>query len=109
VNLSSTDKEKQDSMGPVLTKAAFHLFTKFQDFATILPVSHTIGRTQIVFEYRVLRKIFGSEREEVAGVWRLHKEELRKLYASSNAIRVMKSRRMRWVGHVARMGGMANA
>jgi hypothetical protein len=55
-----------------------------------------------VFENRVLRRIFGPKREEVAGDWRrLHNEELHNLYASSNIITVIKSRRMRWAGHVA--------
>jgi hypothetical protein len=57
-----------------------------------------------VSESRMLRRIFGPKREEVAGGWRrLHNEELRNLYASPNIIRVGKSRRMRWAGHVARM------
>jgi len=57
-----------------------------------------------VFENRVLRKIFESKREEVAGDWRrVHNEELHNLYASPNIIRVIKSRRMKWAGHVARM------
>jgi hypothetical protein len=57
-----------------------------------------------VFENRVLRRIFGPKREEATGEWRrLHNEELNDLY-SSNIIRVIKSRRMRWAGHVARMG-----
>jgi len=51
-----------------------------------------------------LRRIFGSKRDEVTGEWRkLHNEELNDLYCSPN-IRVIKSRRMRWAGHVARMG-----
>jgi hypothetical protein len=58
-----------------------------------------------VFENRVLRRIFGPKRDEVTGEWRrLHKEELNDLYSSQNIIRVIKSRRMRWAGHVARMG-----
>jgi hypothetical protein len=55
-----------------------------------------------VFEYRVLRRIFG---DEVTGEWRkLHNEELNALHCSTNIARVIKLRRMRWAGHVARMG-----
>jgi hypothetical protein len=58
-----------------------------------------------VFENRVLRRIFGPKREEVTGEWRrLHNQELYALYSSPNMIRVMKSRRLRWAGHVAHMG-----
>ena len=58
-----------------------------------------------VFESRVLRRIFGSKRDEVTGEWRkLYKEEVNDLYLSPNIVRVIKSRRMRWAGHVARMG-----
>jgi hypothetical protein len=58
-----------------------------------------------VFENRVLRRIFGPKREEVAGGWRrLHNEELHNLYPSPNIIRVIESVRLRWAGHVARMG-----
>jgi len=53
----------------------------------------------------VLRKIFEPKRDEVTGEWRkLHNEELNDLYCSTNIVRVIKSRRMRWAGHVARMG-----
>jgi hypothetical protein len=59
-----------------------------------------------MFENRVLRKIFGLKRDEVTGEWRkLHKEELRDLYSLPSIIRMIKWRRMRWAGHVARMGG----
>ena len=59
-----------------------------------------------VFENRVLRRIFGPERDEVTGEWRkVHNEELNDLYCSPNIVRVIKSRRMRWAGYVARMGG----
>jgi hypothetical protein len=58
-----------------------------------------------VFENRVLRRIFGPKGDEATGEWRrLHNEELNDLYSSPNIIRVIKPRRMRWVGHVARMG-----
>jgi hypothetical protein len=58
-----------------------------------------------VFENRVLRRIFGPKRDEVTGEWRkLHNEELHNLYSSSDIIRQIKSRRMRWAGHVACMG-----
>jgi hypothetical protein len=57
-----------------------------------------------VFENRVLRRIFRPKRDEVTGEWRkLHHEELYDLYCSPNFVHVIKSR-MRWVGHVARMG-----
>jgi hypothetical protein len=58
-----------------------------------------------VFENRVLRKAFGPKRDEVTGEWRkLHNEELNDLYSLPNIVWVVKSRRMRWAGHVARMG-----
>jgi hypothetical protein len=62
-----------------------------------------------VFENRVLRKIFGPKRDEVTGEWRkMHKEELRDLYCSRSIIRIINSRRMRWAGHVARVGEKRN-
>jgi hypothetical protein len=63
-----------------------------------------------VFENRVLRKIFGPKRDDVIECWRkLHNEELHNLYCSSSIIRIIKSRIMRWAGHVARMGEKRNA
>jgi hypothetical protein len=57
-----------------------------------------------VFENRVLKRIFGPKRDEVTGRWRkLHNEELHNFYSSTDIIRQVKSRRMRWAGHVARM------
>jgi hypothetical protein len=67
---------------------------------------HRLG----VFENGVLRRIFGPKRDEVTGEWRkLHNEELRDLYSSPSIIRRIKTRRMRWKGHVARMGEKRNA
>jgi hypothetical protein len=58
-----------------------------------------------MFENRVLRRIFGLKRDEVTDEWRkLHKKELHDLYFSPSIIRIIKSMRMRWEGHVARMG-----
>ena len=58
-----------------------------------------------MFENRVLRKVFGPKGDEVTGEWRkLHNEELNDLYSLPNTVRVVKSRRMRWAGHVTRMG-----
>jgi hypothetical protein len=58
-----------------------------------------------MFENRVLRRIFGLERDEVIGGWRkLHGEELHNLYSSPSLIRMNQSRRMKWAGHAACMG-----
>jgi len=57
-----------------------------------------------VFENRMLRRIFGPKRDDVTREWRkLHNEKLNDLYVSPNIVRVIKSRRMKWAGHVARM------
>jgi hypothetical protein len=63
-----------------------------------------------VFDNRVLRRIFGPKRDEETGEWRkLHNEALRDLYSSPNIVRIIKSRRIIWTGHVARMGEKRNA
>jgi hypothetical protein len=63
-----------------------------------------------VFENRVLRRIFGTKKDEVKREWRkLHNEELRDLYSSPSIIRIIKSRKVRWARHVARMGEKRNA
>jgi hypothetical protein len=68
------------------------------------------GHRLRVFENRVRRWILGPKRDEVMGEWRkLHNKELRDLYSSPSIIRIIKSRRMRWAGYVARMGEKRNA
>ena len=69
-------------------------------------VAHIEGELRPrVFEKRALRRLFGSKRDEIIGELRkLHNEELNDLYSSTNIIRGIKSRRMRWARHAARMG-----
>jgi hypothetical protein len=72
----------------------------------LLPKNLNIG----IYKNRVLRRIFGQKRDEVTGEWRkLHNAELRDLNSSPSIMRIIKSRRMRWSGHVARMGRKRNA
>jgi hypothetical protein len=62
-----------------------------------------------VFEIKVLRRIFGPKRDGVTGGWRkLHNEEFHNLYSSPSLIRIIKSGKMRWMGHVARIGEKRN-
>jgi hypothetical protein len=63
-----------------------------------------------VFENRALKRTFGPKRNDVMGGWRkMHKEELHSLYSSPSIIRIIKSRRLRWAGHVARKEAKSNA
>ncbi|KAJ4441938.1 hypothetical protein ANN_11801 [Periplaneta americana] len=82
-------------------------FSSFKSlFVHLLEKEHRLR----VFENKVLRKIFGAKRDEVTGEWRkLHNAELHALYSSPDIIRNIKSRRLRWAGHVARMGESRNA
>ena len=69
------------------------------------PLTAREERKLRVFENMVLRRMFGPRRDEVTGEWRrMHNEELNGLYSSPNIVRVIKSRRMRWAGHVVHMG-----
>jgi hypothetical protein len=88
-------------LGPSRTLgSAFFVLLEFID-----PRRKDQERRLRVFENWVLRKIFGPKRDEVRGEWRkLHNEELHDLYSSPNIVPVIKSRRMRWAVHVARMG-----
>ena len=83
--------------------------TKYHVLYSVLYNTYLILREErrlSVFENRVLRRVFGPKRDEVTEEWRkLHYEELNNLYSSPYISRVIKSRRMRWAGHVARMGG----
>ncbi|KAJ4445576.1 hypothetical protein ANN_12257 [Periplaneta americana] len=77
--------------------------------ATVTNINDTREHRLRVFENEVLRKIFGAKRDEVTGEWRkLHNAELHALYSSPDIIRNIKSRRLRWAGHVARMGESRN-
>jgi hypothetical protein len=76
-----------------------------ETWSLTLREEHRLG----MFENRILRRIFGPKRDEVTGEWRKpHNEELRDLYSSPSIIRIMKARRMKWAGHVARMGEKRN-
>jgi hypothetical protein len=76
-----------------------------ETWSLTLREEHRLG----VFENRMLRRIFGPKRDEVTGEWRkLHIEELHDLYSSPSIIRIIKAKRMRWAGHVARMGENRN-
>jgi hypothetical protein len=80
--------------------------------SSLLPkvVSVFLGLYDMSCLRTVLRRIFEPKRDEVTGEWRkLHNEELCDLYSSPSIIRIIKSRRTRWAGHVARMGGKRNA
>jgi hypothetical protein len=77
-----------------------------ETWSLTLREEHRLG----VFENRALKRLFGPRRDEVTGEWRkLHNEELHDLCSSPSIIKIIKSRRMRWVGHVARMGENRNA
>ncbi|KAJ4438407.1 hypothetical protein ANN_14352 [Periplaneta americana] len=79
---------------------------KIQEFYTVQKEVSTLKLR--VFENKVLRKIFGAKSDEVTGEWRkLHNTELHALYSSPDVIRNIKSRRLRWVGHVAEVHGLS--
>ena len=86
-------------MTGILTPLYFRIFTSIclDSFILIIILNY--------LRDRALRRVFGPKGDEVTGEWReLHNEELSDLYSLPNIVRVVKSRRMRWAGHVARMG-----
>jgi hypothetical protein len=88
--------------GIFATSELFLVGDKIETWSLTLREEHRLR----VFENRVLRRIFVPKRDEMTGEWRkLHNEELHDLYSSPSIIRIIKPRRMRWAGHVARMGG----
>ncbi|KAJ4433819.1 hypothetical protein ANN_16131 [Periplaneta americana] len=81
-------------------------------FCMVVKLDHTLREEQRlrVFENKMIRKIFGAKRDEVTGEWKkLHNAELYVLFSSPDIMRNIKSRRLRWAGHVARMGESINA
>jgi len=77
----------------------------FRSLILIISLTLREERRLRVFENRVLRRVCGPKKDKVTGEWRkLHNEEISDLYSLPNIVRVVKSRRMRWTGHVARMG-----
>jgi len=82
-----------------------NFYNNFSVFTETLSLTLREERRLRVFENSVLRRIFGPRRDEVAGEWRKpYNEELNDLHSSPSIVRVIKSRRMRWTGHIARMG-----
>ena len=97
----------------MMARARAHTHTPYRvpkhvrgDFVSLLCLQTLREERKLrVFENMVLRRIFGPRRDKVTGEWRrLHNEELNDLYSSPIIVRVIKSRRMRWAGHVTRMG-----
>ena len=80
--------------------------TDFRTDSGLCYIDHSVNVFINVVENVLLRRVFGPKMDEITGEWRkLHNEEFSDLYSLLNIVRVVKSRRMRWVGHVARMGG----
>ncbi|KAJ4448585.1 hypothetical protein ANN_10604 [Periplaneta americana] len=102
---TATTSEHRDAIG-LLTVILSVVLYDCETWTLTLREEHRLR----VFENKVLRKIFGAKRDEVAGEWRkLHNTEQHALYSSPDVIRNIKSRRLRWAGHVARMGESKNA
>jgi hypothetical protein len=94
----------------LVSPSASFSFSKIMHLGKAWPLKLREEHRLRVFENRVLRRIFGPKRDEVTGEWRkLHNEDIHNLYSSPSIIRIIKSRRMRWAGHVARMGEKRNA
>jgi hypothetical protein len=97
----SSPRSKQFGIICDFTAQNLSVFTEVNTWSLTLREEHRLR----VFENRELRRIFGPKRDEATGEWRkLHSGELHNLYSSPDIIRHIKSRRIRWAGHVARMG-----
>ena len=95
-------KLKVDTYKTIILPVVLH---GYETWSLMLREEHRLR----VFENKVLKKIFGAKIEEITGEWRkLHNAELHVLYSSSNIIRNLKSRQLRWAGHVACMGQSRN-
>ena len=97
------------SLVPIPTELSclhFLIYTITESLVSVCYLTTLVEERRLrVFENRVLRRIFGPRKDEVTGEWRkLHNEELNNLYCSPNIVRVIKSRRISWAGHVAHMG-----
>ena len=98
------------SLEKILSSGLLSKKLKVKTHKTIILPVVLYGCETWLFENKVLRKIFGSKRNEITGEWRkLHNAELHAFYSSPNIVRNLKSRRLRWAGHVARMDQYRNA
>ena len=104
--LQNSNQKNADSLNNVRREVSRHFRNKKKEYLkTKIDKLQTNSKIKNTFKNRVLRRAFGSKRDDVTGAWRkLHNEDLNDLYSSPNIVRLIKSRRMRWVGHLARMG-----
>jgi len=103
--LQNPNQKNADNLNNVRCEASRHFRNKKVYLKAKIDKLETNSEIKNMFENRMLRTVFGPKRDEVTGEWRkLHNEDLNDLYSSPNTVRLIKSRRMRWVGHLSRMG-----
>ncbi|KAJ4429609.1 hypothetical protein ANN_21795 [Periplaneta americana] len=106
----ASERNEDDNAGEMNPGSSTESYPTFARIGLRENPGKNLNQRLRVFENKVLRKIFGAKRDEVTGEWRkLHNTELHALYTSPDIIRTIKSRRLRWAGHVARMGESRNA